>query len=91
MIAVTAEPVAVVLAEVVVVATVVGRILVWTGTLIDTFMEVLTVDMRVEVLMDALTKIILGALANTSVDVLDVNVFAGVITAFEFASKNFCC
>ena len=41
--------------------------------------------------MDALTKIILGALANTSVDVLDVNVFAGVITAFEFASKNFCC
>ena len=45
MIAVTVEPVAVVLAEVVVVATVVGRILVWTGTLIDTFMEVLTVDM----------------------------------------------
>ena len=44
-IAATVIPVAVVLAEVVVVVTVVGRILVWTGTLIDTLMEVLTVDM----------------------------------------------
>ena len=38
--------------------------------------------------MDALTKIILGALANTSVGVLDVNVFAGAMTACEFAMSG---
>ena len=40
-----------------------------------------------DLLMDALTDIILGVLTKIRVDVLlevDVNVFAGVMTAFEF-------
>ena len=85
---------------VVVVVTVVVRAPVWVaGAVIDTFVEVLTVGMRVDVLivvsnvavdllMDALTGIILGLLANNiGVDVLvevNVNAFAGVITAFDF-------
>ena len=65
---------------------------------IDTFGEVLTIDMRVDVLtimsdatvnllMDALADIILRILTNSDVGVLvdvNINVFAGVMTAFEF-------
>ena len=84
----------------VVVVVVVVRAPVWVaGAVIDTFVEVLTVGMRVDVLivtsnvavdllMDALTVIRLGLLANNiGVDVLvdvNVNVYAGVMTAFEF-------
>ena len=66
---------------------------------IDTFGEVLTTDMRVDVLtimsdvtvnllIDALADIILRVLTNSDVGVLvDVNikVFAGVMATFEFA------
>ena len=66
---------------------------------IDTFGEVLTIDMRVDVLtimsdvtvnllIDALADIILRVLTNSDVDMLvdvNANVFSGVMTAFEFA------
>ena len=88
---------------VVVVIVVVGRALMCTGSVIDTFVEVLTVGMRVDVLivtsnvavdllMDALTDIRLGLLANNiGVGVLgdvNVNVFLGVSTVFEFARSE---
>ena len=70
--------------------------MVCAGAVIDTFCEVLTVNVLVIVskvavawLMDALTTIIGGALlTNIDVDVLmdvNVNVFAGLVTAFGFA------
>ena len=80
--------------EIAVVSTVVGKTLVCAGVVIDTFMEVLTGDIGVEALMDALTKIILDALANTSVDILEdknTKASADLMTAFEFASKKFTC
>ena len=66
---------------------------------IDTFFEVLTADMRVDVLMivsdvavgllmDGLRGILRAVLTNIGVDVLvdvNVNASAGVMTAFEFA------
>ena len=72
--------------------------LVCAGAVIDAFVEVLTVDMRadvlivvsnvaVDLLMDALIDIIRDALTNINVDVLvgvNGNVFAGVMTTFEF-------
>ena len=82
----------------VVLIVVVTRALVWAGGVIDTFVEVLTVDMRVEVLiivsdvavnllMDAFTAMIRGVLNNIDVGMLvdvNVDVFADVMTAFEF-------
>ena len=64
---------------------------------IDTFGEVLTIDMRVDVLtimsdvtvnllIDALADIMLGVLANAGAGLLadpNVNVFAGTTAAFE--------
>jgi hypothetical protein len=78
------------------------RALVCAGVVIATFVDVLTVDIRVDVLiivsnltvdllMDALTDIIRDVLSNIDVDVLadvNVNVFAGVMTAFEFATSG---
>ena len=75
------------------------RALVCTGEMTDTFVEVLTVDTRVDViivvsnvavdlLMDVLTDAILGVLANIEIDVLvdgNANVFVDVMTIFEFA------
>ena len=76
---------------------------------IGTFGEVLTIDMRVDVLtimsdvtvnllIDALADIILRVLTNSDVGVLvdvNINVFAGVMTAFEFAMpgplEELCC
>ena len=69
---------------------------------IDTFGEVLTIDMRVGVmtimsdvtvnlLIDVLADIIFGVLTNSDVGVLvdvNINVFAGVMTAFEFAMSG---
>ena len=69
-----------------------------TGAIIDTFVEVLTVDTRVDVmvavsivsvnlLMDALTVITSDIVTRIAVDVLvDVNsnVFAGIMTSFGF-------
>ena len=80
--------------------------MVCAGAVIDMFCEVLTVNVLVIVskvavawLMDALTVIIRGALlTNIDVDVLmdaNVNVFAGLMTAFDFAmpcsSEDLCC
>ena len=85
----------------VVTVTVVVMGLVCAGEVIDTFVEVLTVAMRVDVmivvsnvavdlLMDALTAIMLEVLIS-----MDVNVFVGVMPAFEFAMssplENFRC
>ena len=51
-------------------------------------------DVAVDLLMDALTRMMLGALTNIGVDV-NVNVFAVVMTSFEFVlpapSEEFCC
>ena len=83
---------------VVVLLVVVIRALMWAGVVIDTFVEVLTVDMPVDVLivvsnvgvgllMDGLTDVILGVLTKIDVDVLvvaNVNVFVGVMIVFEF-------
>ena len=66
------------------------------GAVIDTFVEVLAIDMRAGVLisnvavdLDALTDIIRGVSTNINVDVgmlvdENVNVFIGVLTALEF-------
>ena len=85
----------------VVTVTVVAMGLVCAGEVIGTFVEVLKVVMRVNVmivvsnvavdlLMDALTAIMLEVLIS-----MDVNVFAGVMSAFEFAMssplENFRC
>ena len=51
-------------------------------------MLIIVSDVAVDLLMDALTDVTRGVRTNTGVDVLvgvDVNVFAGVMTAFEFA------
>ena len=83
----------------VVTVTVVVMGLVCAGEVIGTFVEVLTVDMRVnvliivsdvavELLIGALTLTMRGVLTNIGADVLmdvNVNVFAGVMTAFRFA------
>ena len=76
----------------VVVTDVVVRTLVWcAGTVTDTFIAVLTFDVRVDVLiivsdmavgllMDALTSVTCGIRTN-----FDVDVFASAITVFRFA------
>ena len=90
----------VLVAAVVVVVTVAGRALVCAGAVIDTFVEVvLTIGMRVgvliivsnvaaDLLMGALDDITRDVLTNIDVDALvnvNGNLFAGVMTAFEFA------
>ena len=86
----------------VLVVTIGGRALVCAGAVIDTFVEVLTVAMRVDMmivvsevavglLMDALTDMILGVLTSIGVEVLvdvNVNVFAGLMTALECAMPS---
>ena len=71
----------------------------WDGVVIDTFVEVLTVGMRVDalvivsnvtvdLLMDALTGIIRRGVRTDDVGVLvdlNVNVLPHAMTAFEFA------
>ena len=73
-----------------------------TGAIIDTFVEVLTFDTRVDVmivvsnvtvdlLMNVLTVIISDIVTNIAVGVLvgvNVNVFVSVITAFAFARSD---
>ena len=85
--------------EVVVVLAVVIRALLWAGEVIGTFVEMLTDDMLVDVLiivfngavdflMDKVTGIKLDARTDIEVRVLvgvNVNVFAGAMTDFEFA------
>ena len=80
-----------------------GRDLVCAVAIIVTFVEVLTVDTRVDVLiivsnvavdllMDALTGILRrGVLTNIDIDALvnaNGNVFAGAMTTFEFAMSG---
>ena len=86
----------------VVILVVVIRDPVCAGAVIDTFVEVLTIGMRVDVLiivsdatsdlcMDALTEIIRTVLTNIGVGVLvdvNLNAFAGVTTAFEFVASD---
>ena len=78
---------------VVVLVSVVVRALVCTGAVIITFIEVLGVGIRVDlVFMDALTDIKRGGLTNIDVNALvvdvNVNVFADVMTAFEFVMSD---
>ena len=75
------------------------RALLWDGEVIDTFVEVFTVDMLVgvliiipnvdvDLLMCALSDIMLNVLTNIGVDVLvgvNVNVLAGIMAALELA------
>ena len=78
----------------IVMMTVVVRALVCAGAVVGTFVEVLTVDMRVGVVIivsnvtvDLLADIMIGVLTNVGVDALlyvNANVFADVITAFGF-------
>ena len=81
------------------VVVVVVKALVCAGAVIGTFVEVLTADIRdnvliivsdvtVDLLMDALTDIIRDVRTNIGIGVLvdkNLNVFAGVMAAFEFA------
>ena len=60
----------------------------WARAIINTFVEVLTVDMWADVLIDTLTDTILGSLTNIGADDANVNVFAGVMTSFEFAMPD---
>ena len=83
----------VLLVVVVIPVVVVVTALVRTGVVVFTFVEVLAVDMRVDMViiasdmavkMDAFTALMRGVLTNTDVGVLlDVNL--NVFTAFEFA------
>ena len=97
-VAVEVSLVVVILVAVVMVLTVVARSLVCDGAVIGAFIEVLAVAMRLDVLiiaskvvvgflMDALTAgIMRGVRTSIGVDVLiivNVNAFAGVMTAFE--------
>ena len=73
------------------VLTVVVSALVCAGAVIDTFVKVLAVGIRVGVAIglsiNPLTGTMLDVLARMGVDVLagvNVNIFAGVTTAFEF-------
>ena len=78
----------------IVVMTVVVRALVCAGAVVGTFVEVLTVDMRVGVVIivsnvtvDLLADIMIGVLTNVGVDALlyvNANVFTDVMTAFGF-------
>ena len=81
------------LVVVVVLVIVVVRALVCTGAVIITFIEVLGVGIRVDlVFMDTLTDIKRGGLTNIDVNALvvdvNVNVFADVMTAFEFVMSD---
>ena len=81
------------------VVTVAVRALACAEAVIDTFVKVLTVDIRVDgsiiesgaavdLLMDVMAAIILGVRTNIGVSMLvdlNVNAFAGVMTAFGFA------
>ena len=80
---------------------VVVRDLLCAGAVIDTFVEVVTGDMRVTVLMivsnvavgllmDSLTSITRGVLTKIDDDVVyvDANVFAGIMTALEFGMSG---
>ena len=79
---------------------VVARALVCAGVFINIFAEVSSFDMRVDVViivpdmaveMDALTGLMRVVLTNIDVDVLmdvNANVFAGVMTAFEFVMPD---
>ena len=55
-------------------------------------MLIIVSDMAGDLLMDALVGIIIGVLTNIGADVLlvnaNVNVFAGVMTAFEVATPD---
>ena len=69
-----------------------GRALVCAGAVINTFVEVLTVAMRVDLFMDAVTDTIRGFLVNIGVagmlvDV-KVNMFVSVMIAFKFAMRD---
>ena len=78
------------------------RALLWDGEVIDTFVEVFTVDMLVgvliiipnvdvDLLMCALSDIILNVLTNIGVDVLvgvNIDVFVGVMSTFEWAMPD---
>ena len=78
----------------IVMMTVVVRALVCAGAVVGTFVEVLTVDMRVGVVIivsnvtvDLLADIMIGVLTNVGVDALlyvNANVFTDVMTAFGF-------
>ena len=80
--------------ELVAVTSVVVRALVCAGAVVGTFVEVLTVDMRVGVVIivsnvtvDLLADIMIGVLTNVGVDALlyvNANVFTVVYTALEF-------
>ena len=102
MVAVVVIRALVVVLLVVVAVTVLVRAFMCAGAVIEMFVKVLTLDMRIDVLsivsgmavdllMDALTDIKRVVLSNINVDVLvDVNenLFAGVMTAFDFATSG---
>ena len=72
--------------------------LVWAAEVIDTFVEATTADVRVgvmvimsDVAIDLLVDGLTGITFGVGVDVLmgvNINVFSGVMTAFEFAMPD---